>query len=106
MDGCTEAYNSPKPPWRERKENFIAKLKTSPPDICRVSLADKLHNARTTVSDLRTQGVDTWNKFNGGKDGTLWYYRTMLEIYRENYSGFMVVELERVVAEMVELAGA
>ena len=104
VDGCTDAYTSPKPPWRERKEQFIEKLRTAPPDIYRVSLADKLHNARTTVSDLRLDGVDTWDKFNGGKNGTIWYYRTLLRIYQEHYSGFMVDELARVIAEMEELA--
>jgi (p)ppGpp synthase/HD superfamily hydrolase len=105
VDGCTDAYHSPKPPWRERKESFIAKLKKSPPAIYRVSLADKLHNARATVRDLRLQGGDTWSKFQGGKNGSLWYYQTLLEIYQENYTGFMVDELGRVVAEMIDLAG-
>jgi (p)ppGpp synthase/HD superfamily hydrolase len=104
VDGCTDAYTSPKPPWRERKEQYIVKLLAAPQDIFRVSLADKLHNARTTVSDLRIYGVDALDKFNGGKNGTIWYYQTLLQIYQDHYSGYMVDELGRVVAEMKALA--
>ncbi len=104
VDGCTDAYDLPKPPWRERKERFLEKLQTSPPEVYRVSLADKLHNARTILIDLRVDGGKTWEKFNGGKAGTLWYYRALATIYRQHYQGFMVDELERVVHEMMELA--
>jgi (p)ppGpp synthase/HD superfamily hydrolase len=105
VDGCTDAYHKPKPPWQERKEGFIEKLRNSPPEVFRVSLADKLHNARTTLVDLRIYGEKTWEKFNGGKEGTLWYYRTLLAIYRDRTTGFMVDELERTVGEMLRLAG-
>jgi (p)ppGpp synthase/HD superfamily hydrolase len=104
VDGCTDAYQLPKPPWRERKEQFIEKLRRAPPEVYLVSLADKLHNARTILIDLRVMGEKTWEKFNGGKQGSLWYFRTALEVYRENYDGFLLDELERTVAEMLRLA--
>ena len=50
---CTDAYIFPKPPWQERKESYIAHLKEASPESKRVSLADKLHNARSILRDLR-----------------------------------------------------
>jgi (p)ppGpp synthase/HD superfamily hydrolase len=105
VDGCTDAYQQPKPPWQERKERYLEKLRNSPPEVYRVSLADKLHNARNILLDLRVYGGSTWDKFNGGKLGTLWYYRTLVAIFREKTTGFMVDELERAVLEILALAG-
>ncbi len=101
---CTDAVTSPKPPWRGRKEAYIAHLKDASPESRRVSLADKLHNARSILSDLRLDGEETWAKFNGGKVGTLWYYRTLLDTFKELEKNFLVDELERVVIEIENLA--
>jgi (p)ppGpp synthase/HD superfamily hydrolase len=46
VEGCSDAVAEPKPPWRERKEAYLATLSSAPPEILRVSVADKLHNAR------------------------------------------------------------
>ncbi|MBC8504584.1 MAG: HD domain-containing protein [Anaerolineales bacterium] len=101
---CTDAYTFPKPPWQERKESYIDHLKEASPESRRVSLADKLHNARSILRDLRLCGEETWEKFNGGKEGTLWYYRTLLEVFKDLESNFMVDELERVISEIEYLA--
>lgn len=101
---CTDAYSFPKPPWQERKESYIDHLKEASHESRRVSLADKLHNARSILRDLRLEGDKTWEKFNGGKDGTLWYYRTLLDVFTEYEDNFMVDELERVVSEIEYLA--
>src|SRR6266478_1685727 len=39
--------------WRERKDAYLARLRTADEDILWVSLADKVHNARTILRDLR-----------------------------------------------------
>jgi len=104
VEACTDAYTLPKPPWRERKEAYIAHLREATPEAQLVSLADKLHNARSILRDLRQRGETTWDKFNGGKEGTLWYYRTLLEVFQESMDGALVDELERVVTEIRQLA--
>ena len=102
--GCTDADTIPKPPWRGRKEQYIAHLRHAPPDVRRVSLADKLHNARAILRDLRLDGDAIWDRFKGGKEGTYWYYRTLSAVFRETDSGPNADELARVVAEMDALA--
>ena len=102
--GCTDADTLPKPPWRARKEAYIAHLRTAPPDVRLVSCADKLHNARCILRDLRLHGIQAFEKFNGGQSGTLWYYRTLVELFQTSDDHFIVAELARVVAEIERLA--
>jgi (p)ppGpp synthase/HD superfamily hydrolase len=105
VDGCTDSYSNPKPPWQSRKEEYIQHLYQASEDVIRVSLADKLHNTRTILSGLRENGDQVWERFRGKKDGTLWYYRSLIEAFKKITSGYMVDELERVVDEIERLAG-
>ena len=101
VDGCTDTYSNPKPPWRERKENYLAHLKEVDEDILRVSLADKLHNARSIVRDLQVFGETTWEKFNGGREGTIWYYRELDRIFKDSgYRSILVDEFSDLVSEI------
>lgn len=100
VDGCTDSDTIPKPPWQERKQQYIEKLRHASASIRRVALADKLHNARSILSDLHQEGEATWQKFKGGKDGTLWYYRTLLALFLESdATSWLVEELNRIVGE-------
>lgn len=106
VDGCTDADTIPKPPWRARKEAYIQHLRDAPADVRRVSRADKLHNARAILADLRREGNALWQRFNGGRAGTLWYYRALVQTFQEVGPCFMVEELDRVVSEIEHLADA
>jgi (p)ppGpp synthase/HD superfamily hydrolase len=100
VDGCTDADTIPKPPWQERKQQYIERLRYASASVRRVALADKLHNARSIVKDLSIFGEATWEKFTGGKEGTLWYYRTLLELFLEtNIDSWLVEELNRIVSQ-------
>jgi (p)ppGpp synthase/HD superfamily hydrolase len=94
--GCTDADTVPKPPWRGRKEAYIARLSKEPPAVQLVSAADKLHNARSLLSDHYEIGAALWDRFSGGRDGTLWYYRTLVDSYSMAPPA-LVRELDRVV---------
>ncbi len=100
--GCSDTYETPKPPWRERKEAYIAHLADAPPSVRLVSAADKLHNARSVLADYRTLGEDLWGRFNGGREGTLWYYRAVADALAGD--GPVADELGRAVAELEALA--
>ncbi len=102
--GCTDTYEDPKPPWRQRKEAYIAHLAEAPAPVRLVSAADKLHNARSVFRDHRVIGERLWDRFNGGKDGTLWYYRAVADTLQRVDEGPVVAELDRAVAEMERLA--
>jgi len=103
--GCTDADTLPKPPWRPRKEAYIAHLKSASLSTLLVSCCDKLHNARTTVSDLHVFGERVWEKFNGKREGTLWYYSALLaEFQQSSLPRPLVDELARTIAAMQALS--
>jgi len=105
VDECSDTDVIPKPPWRERKEKYLAHLAQASPSARLISQADKLHNARTILVDHRVAGEAVWDRFNGGKDGTLWYYRALVEAFRTaSGSTPLVDELERVVWELEQTA--
>ncbi len=103
VDGCTDADTDPKPPWQERKEKYIAHLHEAGTAVRLVAAADKLYNARTILADYRTEGDDVWARFVGGKDGTLWYYRSLANTLREIGPSALADELGRVVSELEQL---
>ena len=102
--GCTDAIVVPKPPWRARKEAYIAHLADAALSVLRVSAADKLHNARAILADLRAIGPAIWARFTGGQAGTLWYYRALVGAYLARGSDPIAEELDRVVAAIEQLA--
>jgi (p)ppGpp synthase/HD superfamily hydrolase len=104
VNGCTDAEVIPKPPWRARKEAYIAHMAHASPSVRLVSAADKLHNARAILADYRVLGEALWKRFNGGKAGTLWYYRSLVSAFRARGTNSLVEELDRVVSEIEHLA--
>ena len=104
MEGCTDADTFPKPPWRARKETYIAHLAGASASTLLVSASDKLFNARAIVQDFREHGDEVWTRFTGRKDGTLWYYRALSDAYRAHGDTPLHRELERTVREMETFA--
>ncbi|MHB8799945.1 MAG: HD domain-containing protein [Thermoanaerobaculia bacterium] len=105
VDGCTDTDVSPKPPWRLRKEAYVARVRNEPAHVRLVSAADKLHNARTMVTDLRIHGPALWERFNAGRDETLWYLESLVAAFREAGTTPIVEELARTVAELRAVSG-
>jgi (p)ppGpp synthase/HD superfamily hydrolase len=109
VDACTDSYENPKPPWRPRKEAYVAHVRQrvergGDEPALRVSLADKLHNTRAIIADVRESGDALFERFSGEKDGTIWYYAALVEAFR-GFPNRMVGELEREVTELRRLAG-
>jgi GTP pyrophosphokinase len=100
---CSDTDVTPKPPWRPRKEAYLAHLRRAPASVRLVSAADKVHNARSTVADLRAHGKRTWSRFHAGPAEQLWYYRSLVTIFRRRGPKPLADELDRVVLEMERL---
>jgi GTP pyrophosphokinase len=85
VNGCTDGVpdnNGIKPPWKQRKESYIAHLKSASDDVLLVSGSDKLHNARAIVSDLQNIGLRVFDRFSSSKADTLWYYQSLADIFK------------------------
>jgi GTP pyrophosphokinase len=102
VEGCTDSDTHPKKPWRERKERYIAHLAAADASVLLVAGADKLHNARSLLIDLRRIGDKVWSRFNAGREESLWFYRSVVAAMRGNpaNNAALVDELERTVAEI------
>src|SRR5690242_8976141 len=101
FDGCTDTYDTPKPPWLERKGAYIEHLKHSDSSTRLVSASDKLHNTRAILAELRRHGIAVFERFSGKKDGTVWYYRTLVTVFRQHGDhSDLIDELDRVVSEI------
>lgn len=100
VDGCTDAYEIPKPPWKERKVNYINRLKKEDAGTRLVSAADKLNNVRSILSDYRALGESVWSRFNGGREGTLWYYRTLRDEFLRSRPNRVTLDFDLAVQEL------
>ena len=108
VEGCSdslEADAAKKAPWEGRKRRYLEHLAEAPASVVLVSVCDKIHNARAIVADLRRVGGAAFEQFKGKREGTMWYYRELIEIYRRRAVGELAEELRRIVAEMERLGG-
>lgn len=103
IDGCTECDTHPKPPWQERKNKYLENIRQASPSIQKVSLADKLHNARSLLSDWQQHGDIIWQQFKAGKTSTLWFYQQLLQVYQANGSSAMVEEFAHIVHNLHQM---
>ena len=103
VEACTESDTIPKPPWLERKQHYIETFRHAPEHIRRVMLADKLHNARCNLTEWHRYGEQAWSFFSTGKEGLVWFYRSIVSASREIGHSFLADELERVVEKLEQL---
>lgn len=102
---CSDSMGKPKPPWRERKEAFLARIKTFDETTLRVVLADKTHNVSSTLLDLKNSPqYDVWEKFNGGKSGSIWYYTQLKIELGKRIDSIYMDEFCSIVDEIIQIA--
>src|SRR6266700_480787 len=104
VDGCTDTDQTPKPPWRDRKKAYVAHVRHAPMSTKLVSASDKLHNVRAILMDYRQEGEKLWSRFNGGKQGALWYYRALVNAFRGKRIQPLVQEIDRTLTELESLS--
>jgi (p)ppGpp synthase/HD superfamily hydrolase len=103
---CSDAApidGKPKPAWAIRKQEYVNRFRTNASESAmRVSAADKLHNARATLSDLReSDPTGTWAPHNACHHQSLWYYQAISEaVTRRLPTSRTGVELAKVVTEL------
>jgi (p)ppGpp synthase/HD superfamily hydrolase len=101
---CSDTFETPKPPWRERKESYLAHLPEASRSALRVSVADKLDNARAILLDYERLGQKLWLRFDPEAD-QLWYYRSLVTAYQtiDGFDSPLIDELERTVSRLERL---
>jgi (p)ppGpp synthase/HD superfamily hydrolase len=97
VEDCTDSWDTPKPPWAERKQAYVEHARRLPPASLRVSAADKVHNTYAILRDLRNVGEAVWGRFSAAPDDVVAYYDGLVRAYREAGGGRLVDELDRIV---------
>jgi (p)ppGpp synthase/HD superfamily hydrolase len=89
-------------PWVERKRRYLEHLAhVEDTAILRVSLADKVHNARSIVRELRAEGDAVFRRApEKSAEDQVWYYGRLLEFFAARRPGPLTEDLRRAVAEM------
>jgi (p)ppGpp synthase/HD superfamily hydrolase len=103
VNGCTDAEIIPKPPWKERKQQYIEKMRHASAEVRRVSMADKLHNARSILADYHRGEKNIWSKFTGGREGSLWYYHALIEVNRQAGTSYLTEECDRIIQQLEQI---
>jgi GTP pyrophosphokinase len=109
VEGCSDSFvedPTRKAPWRDRKQAYIARVATEGPSARMVSAADKLANVRALRDDYREAGEVIWGRFNGGREGTLDYYRRVTDAFLAHGRTPLLERLDRTVEELLALARA
>jgi (p)ppGpp synthase/HD superfamily hydrolase len=95
---CSDTTVHPKPPWRERKEQYLAHLEAAIIDVVVVSAADKLHNLSAIGADFREIGENVFERFNADAASVRWYYAELVRIFTDRLDETrprLVSELQR-----------
>lgn len=101
--GCSDTTAAVKEDWQLRKDRYIEHLELAEPDVLLVSAADKLHNARSILADLREHGEELWGRFNRGVQNQLWYYGALRDVFLRRLPGRLAEELDRTVRDINQL---
>ena len=113
VEGCTDGVpdaSGNKSDWKARKEAYLKHLEEKSEDLLLVSCCDKLHNARAILTDLVTHGNKVFDRFTANQIETLWYYRSLSDVFSRRLKGlraeiaarelaFTVGEIDRLAKE-------
>jgi (p)ppGpp synthase/HD superfamily hydrolase len=103
VEGCSDSQGDPKPPWRERKEAYLKHLTSVDASVRLVCAADKLYNARSILKDYRLLGDEIWQRFHGKKEGTIWYYQSLVKVLKSADSSILITQLIEEFSQVVKI---
>jgi (p)ppGpp synthase/HD superfamily hydrolase len=90
--------------WSLRKQRYLEHVRCTLPEMLRVSLADKVDNARSILADHARIGDELWKKFNAGRDQQLWYYTELRDAYEQvGVKGPLMDEFRMLVEQIRQL---
>ncbi len=94
VEQCSDSFTYPKRPWKQRKEEFIARCYSMSPEVKLIVACDKWHNLYSTYHDYRREGDIVWLQFNGRKEGSIWYYREIIQALKKDWQHPILAELD------------
>ena len=111
VQACTDTMETPKPPWRARKQRYLDAMRDKSPATKLVVCSDKLHNLSNTLRDIGAEGIGPWRTrmeatANGAAEKQLWYYTGCLAALSDGWSNPLLNEFSRAVAQLETLVSS
>jgi (p)ppGpp synthase/HD superfamily hydrolase len=103
VGACSDSDTKPKPPWIDRKKQYLEHLPKTPHEALLVSLADKCYNATTILWDLKDKNKDVWTRFNASPKEILWYYEELDKIFGKIYNVQLARDFHMIVKNIKQL---
>jgi (p)ppGpp synthase/HD superfamily hydrolase len=91
--------------WEERKQKYIESVVAGGEAVWAVSVADKVHNARSLIAYHNEVGAKAWEVFNRGKEQKVWFEKTLLQSLQKVWQHPLLDVYARLVTELEELEG-
>jgi (p)ppGpp synthase/HD superfamily hydrolase len=108
VESCSDSFVATgggrvKEDWKARKDIYLTHLAKTDRDTLLVALADKIHNARSILRDLRRPeiGAAIWDRFSRPKADSLWFYRRLAMVFRDRLPGQLAEELHEIVEALI-----
>lgn len=86
VEECSDSQSYPKPPWKQRKQKYLAHIGSASAEARLISSSDKLHNLRSILDDYRAVGDSLWDRFKGTEQEIIWYYTSFIEEMKQSAS--------------------
>ncbi len=105
-DTTPEEAGASKGPWGVRKQRYIAQLASAAENSLLVAACDKRHNLADLIGDLRHEGTDSFSRFNAGASEQLWYFESLIEIFRPSVPPRLTSDFEGLLIELQRFVNA
>lgn len=103
-DTAADFTGGVKAPWEERKRFYLDSVRRADSALLRVTVADKIDNARAILADHRRIGDKVWGRFNAPRGKILWYYTEAINAYKQaGVKSPLLDDLDILVGEMEKI---
>lgn len=89
--------------WEDRKALYAKGVAAADEAIKAVSIADKIHNAESVISDYELKGKEVWKPFNRGKDKKIWFEELLFTEVRKTWEHPLLDRYGELIEEMKKL---
>jgi (p)ppGpp synthase/HD superfamily hydrolase len=102
LSDSSEEEGKPKKDWKIRKEEYLKRLIGEPANVLLISVADKLYNAKAILDDFMDKAIGSavFNRFKVGADLQVWYFESLLVVFKSHDLGRIGSKFETVVHDL------
>lgn len=103
VDACTMPPRAPTQSWKSHKLTYLDQIRRASPAAQRVILADKLHNVRSLIANLKQTGENTWSAFAANKADNIWLHQALADLFEAHSCSHLVADFRQEVNTLLTL---